>query len=95
MKKKNNLRHRIVINMPYLLLETLIRNKALSLYISNLISDRKINTPVVYEDNITKLFSIKPISRILMCSFSWGNTKEGYVFWIDIYNELCDKCGSQ
>lgn len=95
MKKKNNLRHRIVINMPYLLLETLIRNKALSLYISNLISDRKINIPVVYEDNITELFSIKPISRILMCSFSWNNTKEGYVFWADIYNELCDKCGSQ
>lgn len=95
MKKKNNLRHRIVINMPYLLLETLIRNKALSLYISNLISDRKINTRMVYEDNVTEFFSIKPISRILMCSFSWNNTKEGYVFWADIYNELCDKCGSQ
>ena len=93
MKKKNNLRHRIVINMPYLLLETLIRNRALSLYISNLISDRKIITR--YEDNITEFFSIKPISRILMCSFSWDDTKEGYVFWADIYNELCDKCGSQ
>lgn len=93
MKKKNNLRHCIVINMPYLLLETLIRNRALSLYISNLISDRKINTR--YEDNITEFFSIKPISRILICSFSWNNTKEGYVFWADIYNELCDKCGSQ
>ena len=92
MKKKNNLRHRIVINMPYLLLETLIRNRALSLYISNLISDRKIITR--YEDNITEFFSIKPISRILMCSFSWDDTKEGYVFWADIYNELCDKCGS-
>lgn len=68
MKKKNNLRYRIVINMPYLLLETLIRNRALSLYISNLISDRKINTR--YEDNITEFFSIKPISRILICSFS-------------------------
>lgn len=79
--------------MPYLLLETLIRNKALSLYISNLISDRKINTR--YENNITEFFSIKPISRILICSFSWNNTKEGYVFWADIYNELCDKCGSQ
>lgn len=93
MKKKNNLRYRIVINMPYLLLETLIRNRALSLYISNLISDRKINTR--YEDNITEFFSIKPISRILICSFSWNKTKEGYVFWADIYNELCDKCGSQ
>lgn len=93
MKKKNNLRHRIVINMPYPLLETLIRNRALSLYISNLISDRKINT--YYENNITEFFSIKPISRILLCSFSWNNTKEGYVFWADIYNELCDKCGSQ
>jgi hypothetical protein len=93
MKKKNNLRHRIVINMPYPLLETLIRNRALSLYISNLISDRKINTR--YENNITEFFSIKPISRILICSFSWNNTKEGYVFWADIYNELCDKCGSQ
>jgi hypothetical protein len=92
MKKKNNLRHRIVINMPYPLLETLIRNRALSLYISNLISDRKINTR--YENNITEFFSIKPISRILICSFSWNNTKEGYVFWADIYNELCDKCGS-
>jgi hypothetical protein len=78
MKKKNNLRHRIVINMPYPLLETLIRNRALSLYISNLISDRKINTR--YENNITEFFSIKPISRILICSFSWNNTKEGYVF---------------
>jgi hypothetical protein len=93
MKKKNNLRHRIVINMPYPLLETLIRNRALSLYISNLISDRKINTR--YENNITEFFSIKPISRILICSFSWNNTKEGYVFWADIYNEICDKCGSQ
>lgn len=93
MKKKNNLRHRIVINMPYPLLETLIRNRALSLYISNLITDRKINTR--YENNITEFFSIKPISRILICSFSWNNTKEGYVFWADIYNELCDKCGSQ
>lgn len=93
MKKKNNLRHRIVINMPYPLLETLIRNRALSLYISNLISDRKINT--CYENNITEFFSIKPISRILICSFSWNNTKEGYVFWADIYNELCDKCGLQ
>ena len=93
MKKKNNLRHRIVINMPYPLLETLIRNRALSLYISNLISDRKINTR--YENNITEFFRIKPISRILICSFSWNNTKEGYVFWADIYNELCDKCGSQ
>ena len=79
--------------MPYPLLETLIRNRALSLYISNLISDRKINTR--YENNITEFFSIKPISRILICSFSWNNTKEGYVFWADIYNELCDKCGSQ
>ena len=91
MKKKNNLRHHIVINMPYPLLETLIRNRALSLYISNLISDRKINTR--YENNITEFFSIRPISRILICSFSWNNTKEGYVFWADIYNELCDKCG--
>ena len=93
MKKKNNLRHRIVINMPYLLLETLIRNKALSLYISNLISGREIR--VRYENNITEFFSIKPISRILMCSFSWSNTKEGYTFWHDMYDELCDKCDSQ
>jgi hypothetical protein len=91
--KKNSKRHLIVVNMPYLLLVTLIRNKALSFYISNLIINREVT--INYSDNAIEFFSIKPISRILICSFSWSSTKEGYKFWYDIYNELCDKCGSQ
>lgn len=93
MKKKNNVRHRIVINMPYLLLTILIRNNALSSYISNLIVNREITTN--YNNNVIEFFSIRPISRILICSFPWMYTKEGFKFWEDIYNEICDKCGSQ
>lgn len=47
--KKNSKRHLIVVNMPYLLLITLIRNNALSSYISNLIIKREITTN--YNDN--------------------------------------------
>lgn len=93
MKKENNVRHRIVINMPYLLLTILIRNNALSSYISKLIVNREITTN--YNNNTIKFFSIRPISRILICSFPWMYTKEGFKFWEDIYNEICDKCGSQ
>lgn len=91
--KKNSKRHLIVVNMPYLLLVTLIRNKALSFYIYNLIINREITTN--YNDNMIEFFSIRPISRILICSFPWRDTKEGFKFWEDIYNEICDKCGSQ
>lgn len=91
--KKNSKRHLIVVNMPYLLLITLIRNNALSSYISNLIIKREITTD--YNDNAIRFFSIRPISRILICSFPWMYTKEGFKFWEDIYNEICDKCGSQ
>lgn len=90
--KKNSKRHLIVVNMPYLLLVTLIRNKALSFYIYNLIINREITTN--YNDNMIEFFSIRPISRILICSFSWMYTKEGFKFWEDVYNEICDKCGS-
>lgn len=33
----------------------------------------------------------KPLYQILYFSFLWDKTKEGYDFWLDIYNK-CKKC---
>lgn len=90
MKKESSRRHYIIVNMPYLLLHILIKYKALDAYISNLLHGYKYRNDLYTYKYINSILNTKPISRILITSFSWDLSKEGYKFWFDIYNDICD-----
>lgn len=88
MKKIANLRHFIIVNMPYLLLKVLIEHNALTSYISNVISYyQSWNKDEIY-DSIETVFDTNQIGILLADSFFWEESKEGYEFWFNIYKEI-------
>ncbi len=88
MKKIANLRHFIIVNMPYLLLKVLIEHNALTSYVSNVISYyQSWNKDEIY-DSIETVFDTNQIGILLADSFFWEESKEGYEFWFNIYKEI-------
>lgn len=90
-EKKQCLRHLIVTEMPYELLKLLIEEKALSAFVRNLIKDTEANSLVRSNYNKTKwivnLMTDSP-HGIILRSFIWSKTDEGYDFWYDIYKKV-------
>lgn len=91
MKKEQSLQHLIVTEMPYELLKLLIEEKALSAFVRNLIKDTEANSLVRSNHNKTKrivnLMTDSP-HGIILRSFTWSKTDEGYDFWYDIYKKV-------
>lgn len=91
MKKEQSLQHLIVTKMPYELLKLLIEEKALSTFVRNLIKDTEANSLVRSNYNKTKqivnLMTNSP-HGIILRSFIWSKTDEGYDFWYDIYEKV-------
>lgn len=90
MKKEQSLQHLIVTEMPYELLKLLIEEKALSAFVRNL-KDTEANSLVRSNYNKTKrivnLMTDSP-HGIILRSFIWSKTDEGYDFWYDIYEKV-------
>ena len=91
MKKEQSLQHLIVTEMSYKLLKLLIEEKALSAFVRNLIKDTELNSLVMPNYNKTRriinLMTDFP-HIIILRSFTWSKTDEGYDFWYDIYNKV-------
>lgn len=91
MKKEQSLQHLIVTEMQYELLKLLIEEKALSAFVRNLIKDTEANSLVRSNYNKTKrivnLMTDSP-HGIILRSFIWSKTDEGYDFWYDIYKKV-------
>lgn len=92
MKKEQSLQHLIVTEMSYKLLKLLIEEKALSAFVRNLIKDTEANSLVRSNYNKTKrivnLMTDSPHGIIILRSFTWSKTDEGYDFWYDIYKKV-------
>lgn len=91
MKKEQSLQHLIVTEMSYKLLKLLIEEKALSAFVRNLIKYTEANSLVRSNYNKTKrivnLMTDSP-HGIILRSFTWSKTDEGYDFWYDIYKKV-------
>ncbi len=83
MKKELTRRHTVIVNMPCLLLETLIKYKCLGNFVDNYLSQSKDNN----SDIATYLYCNDTIT-ILVRSFIWASTPEGHDFWWNIYRSL-------
>lgn len=91
MKKEQSLQHLIVTEMPYELLKLLIEEKALSAFVRNLIKDTEANSLVRSNYNKTKRIVnliTDSLHGIILRSFIWSKTDEGYDFWYDIYKKV-------
>ena len=77
--------------MSYKLLKLLIEEKALSAFVRNLIKDTEVNNLVMPNYNKTRriinLMTDFP-HNIILRSFTWSKTDEGYDFWYDIYKKV-------
>lgn len=82
-KKELSKRHQFVVNLPLTLLLFLIKERALSKFISNAVD---------FSSGIGKGFILIP--DLAESYFKWRNTKEGHKYWedlIDKYYEQCDE----
>lgn len=80
--KELNNKHNLLVNMPYVVLHVLLRNKALDLYCNNALSvkancfDGKryicMTYPLVWLD----------------AAFCWENSPEGMMFWSNIFDQV-------
>ncbi len=83
MKKELTRRHVAIVNMPYLLLKTLIKYKCLDKFINNYLYQNK-------DDNTHIMIHLKcdDVIVVLLRSFIWRLTPEGMAFWQDFYRSL-------
>ena len=81
--EQQKVKRQILLNMPYLLLTFLIKEKALSNFLDN-ISKYTISHSI----NLSYLYiRLRDPYMAIECTFVWDCTKEGYNFW----RELDDK----
>lgn len=93
MKKKQSLHHLIVTEMPYKLLKLLIEEKALNLFVRNLIVDTE-NNAIRYKcfnktKHIIHLME-EPPANIILGAFTWDYSvisSKKYEFWSTIYRK--------
>lgn len=67
--KKLSKRHKLVVNMPYVLLHFLIQENVLELFCNNHVLDKDVHTLKV------------SIDSYIDCAFFWAKTPEGHNFW--------------
>lgn len=81
MKRKKELtnKHNLLINMPYIVLHVLLRNKALDLYCNNALSIK-----AKFFSSIYYMYSNDPLIW-LNNVFYWEDTPEGREFWANIF----------
>lgn len=75
--EQQKVRRQILLNMPYLLLTFLIKEKVLSNFLDN-ISKYTIS----YSINLSYLYiRLRDPYMAIECTFAWTCTEEGYDFW--------------
>lgn len=78
-------KHEVLVNMPYMVLHVLLRNKALDLYCNNALS-AKAN----FLSSIYYTCSNNPLVW-LNSAFYWKYTPEGREFWVNIFEQAAIK----
>ena len=76
-------KHRLLVDMPYVVLHVLLRNKALDLYCNNALS-AKANC---FGGEQRYLFMTYPLVWI-DAAFCWENSPEGMMFWSNIFDQV-------
>ena len=75
-------KHEVLVNMPYIVLHVLLRNKALDLYCNNALSTSAdfyyVNCYIYNKDSLVWLDS----------AFYWEFSPEGMMFWSNIYDQV-------
>lgn len=75
-------KHRLLVDMPYVVLHVLLRNKALGLYCNNILSTSAdfycVNCWIYSKDPLVWLDS----------AFWWEFSPEGMMFWSNIYDQV-------
>ena len=75
--EQQKVRRQILLNMPYLLLTFLIKEKVLSNFLDN-ISKYTISHSI----NLSYLYiRLRDPYMAIKCTFAWACTEEGYDFW--------------
>lgn len=75
--EQQKIRRQILLNMPYLLLTFLIKEKVLSNFLDN-ISEYTISHSI----NLSYLcIRLRDPYMAIECTFTWACTEEGYDFW--------------
>lgn len=85
-KKQLTFRQRIINDMPLILLQILIRNKALDKYVRNVINDPSNIFEEDMEDFCTYILRG---TRAISSAFTWEYTPEGHYFWKSINQQYC------
>ncbi len=78
-------RHELVVDMPYVLLKFLIKEKALGKFVSNNTFEDKWVIKG-YTDAIKK--GQVPADRLILAAFVWNETEEGHDFWEDLHQRF-------
>lgn len=82
MKRELSFRQKAIIEMPYPLLELLIKHKCLSQFADNCRS-------IYHEPNSNSS------ACFLLLAFVWDITPEGHEFWNNLYYKLREKEGNR
>lgn len=88
MKRKKSTReeykHRLLVDMPYVVLHVLLRNKALDLYCNNTLSV-KANR---FDSRRYLCMTYPLVWRWIDAAFCWENSPEGMIFWSNIFDQV-------
>lgn len=85
-KEKQQLKHNLIIDMPYSLLHTLLHFKVLSKFLEYALVDYPDFYPINYEDKYKEWDGNGYLW--LSAMFAWSHTKEGLKYWMNISNWL-------
>lgn len=76
----SEIRHAIVVNMPYALLHFLIEEKALNLYLNRIVLKTVLN-------EVPNFFKYWAPHNYIMAGFTWKTTAEGHGYWYDLHKK--------
>ena len=81
--EQQKVRRQILLNMPYLLLTFLIKERVLSNFLDN-----TSKYTIFHSINLSYLYiRLRDPYMAIECTFAWACTKEGYNFWRGLNNK--------
>lgn len=78
---KHQIKHQLIVNMPYNLIHFLIKEKAFEKFVNNSTHYLNLNKSRFSNQFIAGLSRRFAIAQ----AFTWKNTKEGHCFWNDVH----------
>lgn len=76
----SEIRHGIVVNMPYALLHFLIEEEALNLYLNRMVLKTALNEG-------SRFFKFWAPHQYIAAGFTWKTTAEGHGYWYDLHKK--------